>query len=108
MKDEFYKKTKKAIDVLTDGMNKLVQSTHITKSNTIGNISSSGNITSISTNGKSRVEINGDVYSGNSVIIKGNKVIIDGVTQEAELTGPEVIVNVQGDAGDISTENGTI
>jgi len=95
----FYKKSKLLIDSLSNSMNRLIQG------NSIGNISSSA--TQINSNGNSKVIINGTVYSGNSVQIDGDKVIIDGKLQDT-IEQKEIKIVIQGDCEDITTTNGTV
>lgn len=95
----FYKKSKNKVDNIFSSM--------FNSDNVISNVSSNGSITQISS-GNSTVQINGKTYKGNNVKIIGDKVIIDGVSQEVTLSGPTVEVIVQGNCGDITTENGTI
>lgn len=77
----------------------------------------------IRTNGSGSVTIDGRSFSGRSISIVGNKVVIDGVEQDGELVGPvSVVVNgnvesidngsgrveVTGSAGRIKTMSGDV
>lgn len=61
----------------------------------------------ISLGGKSTVTIDGKTFSGSSISISGNKVIVDGVTQEGELVG-DINVTVNGDCQSVENSNGTV
>lgn len=58
-------------------------------------------------NSKSTVTINDVVYSGRSVTINGDKVVVDGVVQQQSLVGP-ITVTVNGDCESVSTLSGDI
>lgn len=67
-----------------------------------------GRDVNISANGGSVIDINGKVYSGNSVYISGDKVIVDGVVQgEENLVGPINII-VHGDIDSLEVIAGDI
>lgn len=51
--------------------------------------------------------IDGKDFVGGSVIINGNKVIVDGVTQDGELVG-DIEIHVHGDAASIETTSGSV
>ncbi len=91
----FYNKSKKKVKEI------------FSSSNEKNNISNTGSITQINTQGSS-VTINGKTYKGNNLNIINNKVIIDGVEQDDILSGPTVEVMVNGNCGDITTENGVV
>ena len=54
-----------------------------------------------------RVDIDGRSFTGNCVQIIGNKVVVDGVTQDGELIG-DISVVVHGDAESIVTGSGDV
>lgn len=60
----------------------------------------------ISTNG-STVTIDGKTFSGRSISISGNKVIIDGVEQGGELVG-NITVTVNGGCNSVKTQSGDV
>ena len=53
------------------------------------------------------IKINGKSYKGNNVVIVGDKVIIDGVTQDAEI-GQTVNIEIEGNVEKIENEVGDI
>lgn len=53
------------------------------------------------------VTIDGKTFSGSSISINGNKVIVDGVAQDGELVG-EIHVTVNGDCEVVENSNGPI
>ena len=55
------------------------------------------------------INVNGKKYCGKSVVIKGNKVIIDGVEQDKDndLVG-DVNSSIDGNVGDIQNDSGDI
>jgi hypothetical protein len=55
----------------------------------------------------SKVVINGVEYIGDNISINGNKVVIDGQTQQSTLVGPISIV-VEGDVGSLTTTSGDV
>ncbi|AUR89145.1 hypothetical protein NVP1121O_117 [Vibrio phage 1.121.O._10N.286.46.C4] len=56
---------------------------------------------------KGVVTIDGKSFSGKNVVISGDKVVIDGVTQEGSLVG-DVTVTVTGDVETLSTQSGNV
>ena len=60
----------------------------------------------ITSNG-SRVVIDGRVFSGNNVSISNGKVVIDGVAQDGDLTGP-INVEVHGDIQSLDNGQGDV
>jgi len=76
---------------------------NITKHNSQSNTSSSFFSTG------STVQINGQTFTGGDVSVIGNKVMIDGVdVNYSENTGSTINITVQGNCGDITSENGNI
>lgn len=55
----------------------------------------------------SSVTIDGRTFSGGSISIVGDKVVVDGVEQEGHLVGPVSIV-INGNAESVETESGTV
>lgn len=53
------------------------------------------------------ITINGHTFSGRSVSINGDKVVVDGVEQPGTLVGP-ITVTVNGDAESIETTSGSV
>jgi len=51
--------------------------------------------------------IDGKSFTGNSISINGNKVIVDGVTQDGELIG-DITVTVHGDVETLENTNGNV
>ena len=56
-------------------------------------------------NGKCTID--GKSFSGNNVQISGNKVIVDGVSQDGELVG-DITVTVEGDVEVLESTNGNV
>ncbi|WP_318493341.1 hypothetical protein [Photobacterium leiognathi] len=56
---------------------------------------------------KSSVVIDGRSFSGRSIEINGNKVVVDGVTQEGELVG-DISITVNGDVDSLQTGSGDV
>lgn len=56
---------------------------------------------------KASVTIDGKTFTGNSINIVGNKVVVDGVEQGGELVGP-VSVTVNGSVDSIETGSGSV
>lgn len=57
--------------------------------------------------GGSSVTIDGRTFSGSSISITGNKVIVDGVAQDGELVG-DITVTVNGDCDTVENSNGNV
>lgn len=53
------------------------------------------------------ITIDGKTFSGKSVQINGNKVVVDGVTQEGELVG-DISVVVNGDCETVDSSNANV
>ena len=51
--------------------------------------------------------IDGKSFTGNNISINGNKVIVDGVTQDGELVG-DITVTVHGDVEALENTNGNV
>lgn len=56
-------------------------------------------------NGK--IVIDGKTFAGSNIQINGNKVIVDGVTQDGELVG-DINITVNGDVESIENTNGMV
>ena len=52
--------------------------------------------------------INGVVYSGSSIQIANGKVVIDGVPQGETLSSPKISIVVNGNAGEVHTNSGSV
>ena len=52
--------------------------------------------------------INGVVYSGSSIQITNGKVVIDGVPQGETLSSPKISIVVNGNAGEVHTNSGSV
>tara|TARA_X000000950_G_C13724332_1_gene581557 strand:- start:48 stop:389 length:342 start_codon:yes stop_codon:yes gene_type:complete len=61
----------------------------------------------INMNGSGKVVIDGREFNGRNVQISGNKVIVDGVTQDGELVG-NINVTVHGDVESLSNGSGKV
>lgn len=57
--------------------------------------------------GGSSVTIDGRTFTGSSISIQGDRVIVDGVEQEGSLTGP-ITVTVNGNADSVETASGKV
>lgn len=57
--------------------------------------------------GGSSVTIDGRTFTGSSISIQGDRVIVDGVEQEGSLCGP-ITVTVNGNADSIETASGKV
>lgn len=61
----------------------------------------------IRTAGNSVVKIGGQTYTGSTICVMGDKVVVDGVEQQGSLSGP-VNVTVNGHAGSVETTAGNV
>lgn len=57
--------------------------------------------------GGSSVTIDGRTFTGRSISINGNTVIVDGVKQEGDLVG-DITVTVNGDCNSVKTQSGDV
>ena len=58
-------------------------------------------------NSKATVTIDGKSFSGNNIQIKGNKVIVDGQSQDGELIG-NISVEINGNVDSLTTGSGDV
>ena len=61
----------------------------------------------VSLRGGASITINGETYTGNSISINGNKVVIDGEKQEQILVG-DIQVTIDGDVDKLETISGDV